>query len=141
MASFGGAHSRDANVLLADSPPFLFSGLWLSSGRILLDSFRASYIVSASGGPLEQFGDVYLWPQQLPDGEHLLYIRWSFRVGRFQARLVRLSDFTSKDLIDADSRVLYSASTVSPGSGYLLYVRGGTPAGAPFRSAFLAVDR
>jgi hypothetical protein len=41
----------DANVLLSDSPPFLFSGLWLSPERILLDSFRGSYFVSSSGGP------------------------------------------------------------------------------------------
>jgi hypothetical protein len=94
--------------------------------RILLDSFRGSYFVSSSGGPLEQLGEVYLWPQQLPDGEHLLYVRWSSRAGRLQARTLRLRDFTSKDLIEADSRVLYSASTASPGSGYLLYVRGGT---------------
>ena len=122
----------DANVLLSDSPPFLFSGLCLSPERILLDSFRASYFVSASGGPLEQLGEVYLWPQQLPDGEHLLYVRWSSRAGRMQARTVRLRDFISKDLIETNSRVLYSASTVLPGAGYLLYVRGGTLLAQPF---------
>jgi hypothetical protein len=66
----------DAHVLLADSPSFLFSGAWLSPQRILLDSFRASYFVSPSGGPLERLKDIYWWPQMLPDGEHVLYVGW-----------------------------------------------------------------
>jgi Tol biopolymer transport system component/DNA-binding winged helix-turn-helix (wHTH) protein len=122
----------DANVLISDSPPFLFSGVWLSPARILLDSFRASHFVAPSGGPLEQLKDIYLWPWQLPDGEHLLYVSWSARLGRFQARALRLRDFKSTDLIEADSRVLYSASIVSPGTGYLLYIRGGTLLAHPF---------
>jgi eukaryotic-like serine/threonine-protein kinase len=122
----------EANVLMSDAPPFLFSGLALSPERILLDSFRGSYLLSASGGTLEQLSEIYLWPQQLPDGEHLLYVRWSSRVGRFQARTLRLRDFTSKDLITADSRVLYSASTLSPVTGFLLYIRGGTLLAHPF---------
>ena len=65
----------DAHVLLADSPSFLFSGAWLGSKRILLDSFRASYFVSPSGGSLERLKDNYWWPQMLPDGEHVLYVR------------------------------------------------------------------
>ena len=49
----------DARVPLADSPSFLFSGAWLSPQRILLDSFRASYLVSPSGGPLERLNEIY----------------------------------------------------------------------------------
>ena len=109
----------EANVLLSDSPPFLFSGIWLSPERILLDSFRATYFVSPSSGSLERLKEIYLWPQQLPDGVHLLYVRWDPRVGRHKARTLDLRDFTSKDLIEVDSRVLYSASTAFPGTGYL----------------------
>ena len=122
----------EANVLLSDSPPFLFSGIWLSPERILLDSFRATYFVSPSSGSLERLKEIYLWPQQLPDGVHLLYVRWDPRVGRHKARTLDLRDFTSKDLIEVDSRVLYSASTAFPGTGYLLYVRGGTLLAHPF---------
>ena len=32
---------------------------------------------------------------------------------------MRLRDFTTKDLIETDSRVMYTASTVRPGAGYL----------------------
>jgi dipeptidyl aminopeptidase/acylaminoacyl peptidase len=47
-------------------------------------------------------------------------------------RTLRLTDFASKDLMQADSRVLYSQSTVSPGTGHLLYVRAGTLLAQPF---------
>ena len=122
----------DAHVLLADSPSFLFSGAWLTRQRILLDSFRASYFVSPSGGPLERLKDMYCWPQMLPDGEHVLYAGWDARAGRYQARVARLRDSTTKDLIESDSRVMYTASAVTPGSGYLLYIRGGNLLAHPF---------
>jgi Tol biopolymer transport system component/DNA-binding winged helix-turn-helix (wHTH) protein len=122
----------DAHVLLADSPSFLFSGAWLSPQQILLDSFLTSYFVSPSGGPLERLKDIYWWPQMLPDGEHVLYASRDARTGRYQARVVRLRDFTTKDLIETDSRVMYTASTVTPGTGYLLYIRGGNLLAHPF---------
>jgi DNA-binding winged helix-turn-helix (wHTH) protein len=130
----------DAHVLLADSPSFLFSGAWLSPQRILLDGFRASYLVSPSGGPLERLKDIYWWPQMLPDGEHVLYVRWDERAGRHRARVLRFGDFSaSKDLIETDSRVLYSPSTVTPGTGYLLYVRAGNLLARPFDPRSLQV--
>src|SRR4029077_3028234 len=121
-----------AHVLLADSPSFMFSGAWLDSRRILLDSFQASYLVSPSGGSLELLKDKYLWPQMLPGGEHVLYVGWDARAGRHRARVVRLRDFTTRDLIETDSRVMYTASTVKPGTGYLLYIRGGNLLAHPF---------
>jgi hypothetical protein len=117
---------------LGDSPPFLASGAWLDSKRILLNSFRASYFVPASGGSLEPLNDKYWWPQMLPDGEHLLYVEWKARAGRYLARVVRLRDLTTKDLIETDSRVMYTASTATPGTGYLLYIRGGNLLAHPF---------
>jgi eukaryotic-like serine/threonine-protein kinase len=56
--------------------------------------------------------------------------------------LVRSSDFSAtKDLIETDSRVLYAASTVTPESGYLLYVRGGNLLAHPFDPRSLRVTR
>src|ERR1051326_7088899 len=49
----------DAHVFLADSPSFMFSGAWLSSRQMLLDSFRASYLISPSGGPVERLNQIY----------------------------------------------------------------------------------
>jgi len=116
----------DAHVLLADAPPFPFSGAWLSPQRILLDGIHTSFFVSPSGGPLEQLKENYLWPQRLPDGEHFLYVRWNPSTGHHQARVAWLRDFSTKDLGETDSRVLYTASTATPETGYLLYVRGGS---------------
>ena len=130
----------DGHILLADSPPFLFSGAWLSSKRILLDSFRASYFVSSSGGSLELLKDKYLWPQMLPDGEHVLYVGWDARAGRHQAHVVRLRDFTTKDLIETDSRVMYTASTVTPGTALSPVYSWRKFAGAPVRSTFATVN-
>jgi len=130
----------DARVLLGDSPGFMFSGAWLSHERILADSFRASYLVSPSGGPLEQLKEMYWWPQMLPDGVHMLYVRRDVQSGHYRARLVRFSDFSAtRDLIETDSRVLYVASTVTPDSGYLLYVRGGNLLAHPFDPRSLRV--
>ncbi len=74
-----------------------FSGAWQSSDskRILPDGFRTSYSVPASGGSLEPLKGKYWWPQMLPDGEHLLYVDWKAAAGRYQARVVRLSDFSA----------------------------------------------
>jgi Tol biopolymer transport system component/DNA-binding winged helix-turn-helix (wHTH) protein len=130
----------DAHILLADSPAFMFSGAWLNSKRILLDSFRASYVISPSGGPVERLNETYLWPQMLPDGKHALYVKWDAKAGRHRAHVLRLSDFsTSRDLMETDSRVQYSSSPVTPGSGYLLYVRGGTLLAHPFDPRALQV--
>ena len=64
-----------ARVLISESPSFLFSGAWLDSGRMLVDSFTASYLVSPSGGPLQRLKGTYWWPQRLPGGKHALYVR------------------------------------------------------------------
>ena len=130
----------DARVLLGDSPSFMVSGAWLSHERILADSFRASYLVSPSGGPLERLKEMYWWPQMLPDGVHMVYVRRDTQSGHYRARLVRSSDFSAtKDLIETDSRVLYAASTITPESGYLLYVRGGNLLAHPFDPRSLRV--
>src|SRR5438046_8020876 len=69
----------------------------------------------------------------LPDGEHVLYVRWDARAGRHRAHVLRLSDFSAtKDLIETDSRVLYSPSMVTPGTGYLMYIRAGNLLAHPF---------
>ncbi len=60
------------------------------------------------------------------DREHVLYVDGMPERAVIGARVLRLADFsTTKDLIETDSRVQYSPSTVTPGTGYLLYVRAG----------------
>ena len=123
----------DARVVLGDSPGFLFSGAWLSPERLLLSGAAASYSISPSGGPFEKLKEVYRWPQMLPDGEHILYTGQDPQGNRHRARVARFNDAGSaKDLIEADSRVLYTASLANPGAGYLLYIRAGNLLAQPF---------
>jgi Tol biopolymer transport system component/DNA-binding winged helix-turn-helix (wHTH) protein len=116
----------EAPVLIADSPPFMFSGVMLSTAQIMLDSFRGSYLISSSGGPLEPMRNIFLWPSLLPGSEHALYIKWDSKARRYRAHVLRLRDFNPvKDLMETDSRVVYSPSSITSGAGYLLYVRAG----------------
>ncbi|MFL6416640.1 MAG: winged helix-turn-helix domain-containing protein [Bryobacteraceae bacterium] len=129
-----------ARVLLAESPAFMFSGAWLNPAQMLLGSFRASDVVSPSGGPLQRLRGTYWWPQLLPDGEHVLYVRRDVRTGHYRALVLSLPDFSTKqDLIETDSRVLYAASTITPDKGYLLYVRAGNLLARPFDPQSLRV--
>src|SRR5437867_4576748 len=106
----------------------------------MLDGFQGSYLVSPSGGPLERLSEIYWWPQMLPDREHALYLAWDARTGRHQARVLRFGDAsTTKDLIETDSRVLYTASTGTPGTGYLIYIRAGNLLAHPFDPRSLKV--
>jgi DNA-binding winged helix-turn-helix (wHTH) protein len=131
----------DANVLLGDSPSFQLSGVWLSPKRMLLDTFQATYLGSPSGGPFERLKQTYLWPEVLPDREHALYVRWDAGAGRHRARVLQVSDFsTIKDLMETDSRVMYSPSVITPGTGHLLYVRAGNLLAQPFDPGSLQVN-
>jgi DNA-binding winged helix-turn-helix (wHTH) protein len=131
----------DARVVLGESPGFLLSGAWMSPERLLLGSILASYSIPPSGGPLETLKEVYRWPQLLPDGKHILYVTWDERNHRHRARVARFNDPDSaKDLIEADSRVLYTASLANPGAGYLMYVRAGNLLAQPFDPRSLRVS-
>jgi DNA-binding winged helix-turn-helix (wHTH) protein len=127
----------DARVLVADTPSFMLSGVVLGQNgstphQMLLDSFQATYRTSPSG-PLERLKETYLWPQLLPGSEHALYVRWDARAGRLRAHVLRLGDYSSvADLMETDSRVQYSPSMITPGTGYLLFIRGGNLLAQPF---------
>ena len=130
---------NDAHVFLADAPSFMVSGAWLSAKRMFISGYRASYFVSPSGGSLVWSKDNYLWPHMLPGGEHMLYESWDAGVRRHRARVVRLRDFATRDLVETDSRVQYTASTVTPDTGYLLYICGGNLLAHPFDPRSLQV--
>jgi serine/threonine-protein kinase len=111
----------------------MFSGAWLSSERLVLDGMHRSYLVSSSGGDLAPLDDAYSWPQMLPGGEHMLYVRRQAGTRQHRAGVVRIRDFSpAADLLEVDSRVMYVASTVAPDQGYLLYVSAGNLLARPF---------
>ncbi len=130
----------NARVVLGDSPGFLFSGAWLSPERLLLSGGSTSYWISPSGGSPEPLKELYPWPQMLPDGEHILYLTWDSQTNRHRARVARFGDpGSAKDLIESDSRVLYTASLANPGAGYLMYLRAGNLLAQPFDPRSLRV--
>ena len=129
----GGPH-----VFLLDSPPFMFSGTWLSPQRLLLDSYQASYMTGSSLGAPERLSGIYWWPQILPGSERLLCLMRDEKTGVRWARVVRSSDLkVVKNLFESDTRVQYAASQVTPEKGYLLYVRAGTLVARAFNPSSL----
>lgn len=123
----------NSQVILSNTPNFLFSGLWLNQDRLLLSTYDSSYMVSLSSGTAEPTKTSYRWPQLLPDGKHILFISWDARALRFRVRVERLDDpGSARDLILSDSRALYTESQLFPGQGYLMYIRGGNLMAQPF---------
>lgn len=121
----------DAHLVVCDAPAFMSSGAWFGPDKLLLCGRPATYAVSPSGGTPEPAKDVCCWPQMLPGGQ-VLYTGWDSHIGRYRARVARFNDLRSaKDLIESDSRVLYTAS-VSPGGGYLVYMSAGNLVARPF---------
>jgi Tol biopolymer transport system component/DNA-binding winged helix-turn-helix (wHTH) protein len=128
------------NVILSDTPPFLSSGAWLSPTKLLLATQPGSFVVSPSGGTPQPFKRQYRWPQMLPDGEHVLYVAWDSQTSRYRAHVARLNDESApKDLVEADSRVMYTASVVTPSKGYLVYIRSGNLLAHPFDARSLEI--
>lgn len=123
----------DAHVSLSETPPFLFSGTWLGPDRLYLDAYQASVVASPLGPPWRRLDQVCWWPHPLPDGRHLLCLADDAKTGVRYVRLLRTADFSLvKNLFPSSGRVQYVASTVTPQTGYLLYVRAGSLLARPF---------
>ncbi len=130
----------ETRLLVGDSPSFLFSGTWMNSERMILDSFQATYSVSATSGALERLREIFLWPDVLPDGKYALYVRWDPKVNRYRCFVLRTSDFqTVGQFMETDSKVVFVPSVLEAGKGYLLYARGGTLLAQPFDAQRLQI--
>ncbi len=128
----------EANLLLCDSPSFMLSGAWLRPDKLLLSGRAATYTVSPSGGMPKAADNAYRWPQAL-DGQ-ILYTVWDSHAGRYRGRVAPFDQpGSAKDLMESDSRVQYTASDFSPGTGFLLYVRAGNLVAQPFDTRLLQV--
>ncbi|GEM_PF-1409884 len=121
-----------ASQIVGPAIPYLGTAVPLSGQRLLVSSQNASAILSASGAPAQPTQTIYSWPQLLPDGKRFIYTQLDLKAGRHRARLA-LADGqdVGEEVVQADSRTMYTASTKSDG-GYLLYLRAGTLLAQPF---------
>ena len=132
-----GSSSQILTDLPKRVPPL---GTWIGPDRILLSYRQLTVLVPAAGGRATPVKEAYLWPQALPDGKHLLYLAYDKRIERFRLRVGRFGDPQGgRDLLETDSRVIWVASTETPGASYLLYVRAGSLLAQPFDVAALRV--
>jgi Tol biopolymer transport system component/DNA-binding winged helix-turn-helix (wHTH) protein len=115
-------------------------GAWIRPDQILLSYRQLTAVVPAGGGRATEVRDSFLWPQVLPDGKGLLYLAYDKRIERFRLRAGSFGEpQAAKDILETDSRVTWVASTQTPGTSYLLYVRGGSLLAQPFDLARLQV--
>jgi DNA-binding winged helix-turn-helix (wHTH) protein/Tol biopolymer transport system component len=121
-----------AHQIICELPDVLHLGTWLSPDRVLLSNRVVTFIAPAGGGAPTQLRQTYAWPQMLPDGNHVLYIRYDPKRYRNRLMVSRYGEAAGADLLETDSRATYAASNDSRHDGYLLYVRGGTLLAHPF---------
>jgi DNA-binding winged helix-turn-helix (wHTH) protein/Tol biopolymer transport system component len=118
--------------IIGDIQSIFFAGAFLDGERILLGGRRTSGLLPTSGGKREAVKEHYSWPQMLPDGRHILDIAFDSR-GRYRARIARFGESAPiRELMETDSRVEYAPSMSKPGTGHLVYVRGGNLMAHPF---------
>lgn len=108
-------------------------GTWLTPERLLLSYRQLTVTVPPAGGRATAVPETYLWPQMLPDGQHLLHLAYDARIHRFRLRVSRFgAPQAIKEILETDSRVTWVDSTRTPGRGYLLYLRAGSLLAQPF---------
>jgi eukaryotic-like serine/threonine-protein kinase len=120
--------------------PIGTGGSWNQDGTILFSSLAGSWPIlriSEAGGeptPLTRLEPAELshqFPQFLPDGRHFLY--YSPNPPTPAVFVAQLDRSEKRRLLDADTAAVYL------GSGYLLFVRGGTLYAQPFDADRLAL--
>ena len=108
---------------IVEMPEAINGAAWGRDGRIVLGMSTGLFTVPAAGGvatPLttEASSDDgllgYRWPQLLPGGETLLYVRWRGSI--------RTSEVTARSMVTGEERVLVNGSGAHyAASGHLVY--------------------
>ncbi|MCU1272574.1 MAG: serine/threonine protein kinase, partial [Bryobacterales bacterium] len=130
----------DSFQVLCDAPPMMLMGALLAP-NLLISGRSTNFVVRVSGGTPQAIKELYPWPQLLPDGKHVLYTVLDSRLGRQRARVVRFGEpDTARDLLETDSRIMYTPSVLKPETGYLLFVRAGNLLAQPFDPRSLQVQ-
>jgi eukaryotic-like serine/threonine-protein kinase len=130
----------DSYQVVCNTPAITLMGALLGSD-ILISGRSANFLVPASGGTPRPIEEIYQWPQVLPDGKHVVYTVLDPKLGRHRARVVKFgAPETARDLLETDSRVMYSPSVSNPETGYLLFVRAGNLLAQPFDPRSLRIE-
>ena len=121
--------------------PALSLNFALLGPNVMISARSKTFSVPVSGGTPRALNEFYPWPQVLPDRKHLLHTVFDRRSGRRRARVVNIGEpNTAKDLLETDSRTLYTPSIRPTGAGYLLSVRAGNLLAHPFDPVSLRVE-
>ncbi len=130
----------DSYQVVCDTPALMLSGV-LIAPNLLLSARSANFVVPASGGTPQPIKQFYPWPQILPDGKHILYTSFDAKTGHHHAQVAKLGeDGTSTDVLETDSRTMYTPSLIRPETGYLVYVREGNIVAHPFDPRTLRIQ-
>jgi Tol biopolymer transport system component/DNA-binding winged helix-turn-helix (wHTH) protein len=126
--------------VVCDTPAIMLTGAMLGPD-VLISTRLANFVVSSSGGTPRAVKERFPWPHVLPDGKHVLYTARDRAARHHTARVVEWGKpETAKDLLETDSRAMYTPSTIKPGSGYLVYARAGNLLAHPFDPESLRIQ-
>jgi DNA-binding winged helix-turn-helix (wHTH) protein len=153
------AHGKLQRVYLAGGAPQTIcdmgqarGGSWSDNGRILFGGWNSGlFQVAASGGQPSSLttldaarGEVFhYWPQILPDGRFLYFVRSTKREnsGVYAASLAKPREPVR--LLATDTNALYAPAADGAGNnrkGYLLWLRGGTLVAQDFDAVALKLS-
>ncbi|MBY0506560.1 MAG: winged helix-turn-helix domain-containing protein [Bryobacteraceae bacterium] len=126
--ALGGAASQSLGAPM----PYLGMGIPLGKDRQLISSHNFSAILSGTDPQAREIPGIYAWPQMLPDGKHFLSTRFDIQSGQHRASVSAVDRLDERrELVQADSRVMYTGSVRGNG-GYLLFLKAGTLLAQPF---------
>ena len=138
------AEGKLKKVPIAGGPPQILSefsdpvwrGTTLPNGDLLVNTATATYRVSPAGTATPLPDKMFLWPDLLPDGEHVLYRRRESPMAWIQS----IRTGPPAELIRADSKVEYAPPVDAGEPGYLVYLKGDTLMAHPFDARHLRME-
>ena len=118
--------ANGSTQLIAHIPFHVISAAWRSPGEMFLNVGSETYEVLAESGEVRKLpGQEMRWAQFLPKSDRYLRVRFTPRLGRYQAVVTDFTTQKSTPLMEVDSRVQYAPPRLSGDVGSLVFVRRG----------------
>ena len=114
--------------VICDIPEPMWRGVTLPNGDLLLNTNSATYRISTSGTASVLPNKSFLWPELLPDGDHVLYRSR----GLVDTLVESLESGQRAPLIQGDSHAEYAPPLEGGDTGHLVYIKSGTLMAQPF---------